>query len=105
MNALPLLNMTLGNRIARRRLCTAARRNEGKGENRTQPLFILKRRRTQTAVMMAPSISPNLAWPLSQCEIDLNARRVAVCMYVQHVRLKTWWKEREGLVWKTIVKK
>lgn len=83
MNALPSLNMTLGNRIARRRLRGAACRNEGEGENRTQPLLILKRRRAQTAVMMAPSISSNLAGLLSQCEIDLNARRVAVYTYVQ----------------------
>lgn len=55
--------------------------------------------------MMAPSISPNLAVPLSQCEIDLIARRVAVYMYVQHVRVRTWWKRREGLIWKTIVEK
>lgn len=61
MKALPSLNMTLGNTIARRRLRGAACRNEGEGENRAQTLFILKRRRAQTAVVMASSVSPNLA--------------------------------------------
>lgn len=55
--------------------------------------------------MTAPSISPNLAGPLSQCKIDLNVRRVAVYVYVRHVRVRIRWKRCEGLVWKTIEEK